>query len=174
MPPNYSLRPQSHEIHDDWLESDAASMIDGRSSPPRPSFDDHFDNAYSIPFNAIPSDDLPSDDPHDKTFTLVDNNTFRLSDDQKTTEILRFMKETFPRFSLKLFLTSLFSSNTGPIKNYTNIYLKSGGRVHLMEMVVGKDFLKDDELLDWIIAKASEVCAKECSQLMDRAARGPS
>ena len=80
IPPNYSLRPQSYEIPDDRLESDTASTIDRRSSPPRQSFDDHFNNhdAYNIPFNAIPSDDLASDDPCDKILTLVDNNTFRL------------------------------------------------------------------------------------------------
>lgn len=108
-----------------------------------------------------------SNDPHDMTFTLIDKNTSRFTNDEKTIEVLHFMKETFPRFSLKLFLTSIFLSDNRLIKSYANIYLKNGGRVQLMEMLIGRDFLKE-EVSDWIIGKST----KEFSQLTDRAARG--
>ena len=158
-------------VMSDWPDSDdATSTIDGSSSP----FIDNPPIQDGIPFLSLDLDDLPSDDGYDPNFSPdPDNLAPRLSDDEKVIEILRFMKGRFPRLPLRNLLTSIFSSNLGSIKNYTNMYLKDGGRIELMNMLMGNNWHRDDNLSSWIVDKASQVCQRELSQLTDRASRGP-
>ncbi|KAJ7273913.1 hypothetical protein C8J57DRAFT_1594584 [Mycena rebaudengoi] len=64
-------------------------------------------------------------------------------------------------------------ANDGSIKNYTNKYLQSGGALELMKMVVGDKGLQDEQIGDWIVEKAADICAREGSWLTDRASKGP-
>jgi hypothetical protein len=169
MARNYALRPLSHELMSDWPDSDeATSTIDGSSSPliENPPILD------GIPF--LDFDNLPSDDTYDQSFSPDNENPApRLSDDEKVVEILRFMKGQFPRLSLRDLLTSIFSSKLGSIKNYSSMYVKGGGRIELMNLLMDNNWHRDEALSSWIMEKASQVCQREFSQLTDRASRGP-
>ncbi|KAJ6545287.1 hypothetical protein B0H19DRAFT_899522, partial [Mycena capillaripes] len=115
---------------------------------------------------------LPEDDSEDPEYgTSV--RAPKKSDEQKTLEILGFMKQNFGRFSLRLLLDTLFTSDNGSIKNYTTIYFQSGGAQHLIERAVGDRWKHDDDLADCILDKAAEICGREVSWLTDQASKGP-
>ena len=100
MARNYALRPLSLELPSDWCDDeDAISTIDGSSSPLIPSHP----TGDGIPFLSLNSDDLLSDDIYDHTFSPDhENPTYsKLSNDKKVVEILQFMKNQFPRFSMR-------------------------------------------------------------------------
>ncbi|KAI0737485.1 hypothetical protein BC629DRAFT_1446172 [Irpex lacteus] len=102
-----------------------------------------------------------------------------LSEEQKVCAILGFMKEQFPRLSLKGFLNSLFRSEDPNIRTYTGIFLnRTKGGPWLMETVwdcgtrmQAKKY--NDKMSDWVIDKAAELCSHECSHLTDSASKGP-
>ncbi|KAH7917199.1 hypothetical protein BV22DRAFT_997805, partial [Leucogyrophana mollusca] len=97
----------------------------------------------------------------------------RSTSDQKTLSVLQFMKAEFPRFSLKQFLKTLFTSQDGGIKNYSNIFLADDGHVMLLDIWWEKSGGRDSSMSGWVVSQVADVCARECSQLTDRASRGP-
>ena len=145
-------------------------MQSGSSSPLIPSHP----TSDSIPFLSLNSDNVLSDDIYDHTFSPnQENPTYsKLSNNEKVVEILQFMKNQFPRFSMWDLLSSIFSSDLGSIKNYTNKYLKQGGRMDLLDLLVGKNLLHNEALSVWIMEKAAQICQREFSQLTDHALRG--
>ncbi|KAJ7715067.1 hypothetical protein B0H16DRAFT_1269865, partial [Mycena metata] len=117
---------------------------------------------------------LPDDDDEPSDDLTYGSNTRapKLSDTDKTIAVLDFMKENFPRLSLRLLLTQLFTSDNASIKNVTNTYLSMGGCVHLLEIAIGNKAMGEPDLADWIMDKATAICAREVSRLTDRASRG--
>ncbi|KAJ6610216.1 hypothetical protein B0H10DRAFT_437356 [Mycena sp. CBHHK59/15] len=83
------------------------------------------------------------------------------------------MKGHFKRFSLHLFLETLFTSDNSSIKNWTNIYFQDGGAVQLMEIAIADRWRVDDILSDLILDRAAEICTRETSWLTDQASKGP-
>jgi hypothetical protein len=166
-----ALRPLSLKVPSDWYDSeDAISTIDRSSSPLIPNHT----TSDGIPFLSLNSDDLLSDDIYDHIFSPdCENPTYpKLSNDEKAVEILQFMKNQFPQFSMQDLLSSIFSSDLGSIKNYTTKYLEQGGRMDLLDLLVGKNLHHDEALSVWIMEKAAQICQREFSQLTDRASRG--
>ncbi|KAJ7679456.1 hypothetical protein DFH06DRAFT_1078921 [Mycena polygramma] len=119
------------------------------------------------------SDDLPAHDSDDLEYDPANVRAQKRSDDEKTLEILAFMKQNFARFSLRLLLDTLFTSDNGSIKVYTNLYLQSGGALHLMDIAVADRWKRDDRLANCILDKAADICAREASWLTDQASKGP-
>ncbi|KAF8187378.1 hypothetical protein K438DRAFT_1538436, partial [Mycena galopus ATCC 62051] len=89
----------------------------------------------------------------------------KTSDTEKTLAILTFMKKHFPKFSLKTFLTELFTSENSAIKNVTNTYLGTSGHIHILETAVEGKAIENDAVARWIMAKAAEICTREVRQL---------
>lgn len=173
MSHNYGLRLRHRELDSDSFEvEDAASTVGATSSPSGVDLPD-LDLGSDVPFMelAFPDED---DDEDDLLFNLTGTRRApKKSDVEKTLEILGFMKSNFKQFSLRLFLQTLFTSDNGSIKNYTNIYLQNGGAVHLMEIGMGDRWKGDEALCDSIVQKAADICSREASWLTDQASRGP-
>ncbi|KAJ7278744.1 hypothetical protein C8J57DRAFT_1502601 [Mycena rebaudengoi] len=135
MSHNYALRPNFNQLDSDDLseELEAQSTIGATSSPPGPHLPD-YDLADDIPFGDLNSDDfIDNDNDSDDTYDPVSGRAPKTTSTEKALIVLAFMKEQFPRFSLRLFLETLFTSDDGSIKNYTNKYLQSGGALELMK-----------------------------------------
>ncbi|KAJ7017268.1 hypothetical protein C8F04DRAFT_979707 [Mycena alexandri] len=175
MSPNYTLRAHYQQLNSDRFDfdaEDAASTVGAPSSPPQRVLPE-LEFTRDVPFDELGSDDLPEDDSDDEEFNPNNARAPKTSDEDKTIELLGYMKQNLGRFSLPLLLNTLFTSDNGYIKNYTNMYLQSGGALHLMNIAVGDSWKKDEVLADCIIDKAADICGREASWLTDLASKGP-
>ena len=100
------------------------------------------------------------------------NGPQRSSAEAKVIDILSVMKTRYPRFSLRLFLETLFTSQNHIITNYSGIFLAGDGVLPLMDILWTKR-ASEDTMRDWVIDKAASICARECSWLTDHASDGP-
>ncbi|KAJ7026701.1 hypothetical protein C8F04DRAFT_966073 [Mycena alexandri] len=173
---NYSVRPSFDGLDSDDFDNevDASSTIGATSSPPGPQIPDLGIGAH-IPFLDLDSALLPDDNDDENTDDPTYGSNSRapkLSNEQKTLAVLEFMKDKFPRLSLRLLLTEIFTSDNPAITNVTNTYLSMGGRIHLLETAMGGKFLLDSEITDWIMGKATAICTREVQGLTDMASKG--
>jgi hypothetical protein len=97
----------------------------------------------------------------------------KTTDLEKACTVLQFMKEHWPRFSLKDFLTVIFTSKDPRITVTGNSYLATGGHLHLLCMVAGNEVPLDEDVNDWILSDAADLCDREASYLTENASRGP-
>ncbi|KAJ6536865.1 hypothetical protein B0H19DRAFT_962392 [Mycena capillaripes] len=153
----------------------ASSSIGPFSSPYLPSVD--LGAPPLLPFANLAPGFLPSDDEHDTTYAERPSSPttiLRRSNEQKAAEILAALRE-MPKFSLRTFLVTVFTSQDHSIKNSAGVFFRDGGPVELMQLWFLEEGLKDldSEMNQWIIAKSGAIGAKEFSQLTNRAARGP-
>ncbi|KAJ7726144.1 hypothetical protein DFH07DRAFT_782810 [Mycena maculata] len=112
----------------------------------------------------VPFLDLGSDDLRDNGFNLdYSSNTQgpRTTDTDRALATLEFMKQNFPRFSLKSFIQELFTSGDPSIKNVTNSYLGTGGAMHILNTVIGDKGMKEPDIDHWIMEQATLICTKE-------------
>ncbi|KAJ6572935.1 hypothetical protein B0H10DRAFT_1839026 [Mycena sp. CBHHK59/15] len=169
---NYSFRPSFSELGSFDLdnEPDVESTVGATSSPPGPFVPD-ISVQEDVPFLDLGSDDL-RDEERDLTYGS-NSRARKFTDTEKTLAVLEFMKEEFSRFSLKAFLQELFTSEHALIKNVTNSYLGTGGGLHLLETAIGEQGMQDPDVGDWIMARATELCSREVTQLTTRASEGP-
>ncbi|KAJ6465270.1 hypothetical protein C8R45DRAFT_1173671 [Mycena sanguinolenta] len=173
MSHNYALRPYHLELNSDGFETeDSQSTVGATSSPLGPEPVD-LDLPPDVQFQDLGPSFFPSDDNDDKDYDPTNIRAERKTNTEKTLEILGFMKGHFKRFSLRLFLETLFTSDNGSIKNWTKIYFQDGGAVHLMKFAVADRWRDDEPLSDLIVDKAAEICARETTWLTDQASRGP-
>ncbi|KAJ7211427.1 hypothetical protein C8J57DRAFT_1605879 [Mycena rebaudengoi] len=176
MSHNYAIRPIYSELpaSDGFEESDAVSTVEATSSPPAPPIPDFYIR-NDMPFLDLGPADLPQDEGSDIDGDYDPSNVRakKSTDTEKALAVLGFMKERFPRFSLRSFLDVLFTSDDGAIKNVTNTYLQTGGAIHLLDVAIGDKGMRDDDVGDWIMDKAALICEREVSWLTDRASRGP-
>ena len=100
------------------------------------------------------------------------NGPQRSSAEAKVIDILSVMRTCYPRFSLRLFLETLFTSQNHIITNYSGIFLAGDGVLPLMDILWTKHASKDT-MWDWVIDKAASICARECSWLTDHALDRP-
>ncbi|KAF8193996.1 hypothetical protein K438DRAFT_1761558 [Mycena galopus ATCC 62051] len=112
------------------------------------------------------------DEAADKTYGSRDRAP-KTSNTDKTLTVLAFIKTSFPWFSLKDLLPELFTSEDSSIRNVANTYLAMGGRLHILQTLVGENGIEDEAASDWIISMAAEICNKEASYLTDNARRAP-
>ncbi|KAJ7758633.1 hypothetical protein B0H16DRAFT_1820588 [Mycena metata] len=141
MSRNYPIRPSWPELNSDDFDNelDAVSTIGATSSPPGPQIPD-IPMGGHIPYLDLQSDLLPDDDDNEPLDDLTYGSNSRapkMTDTEKTVAVLEFMKDRFPRLSLRLFLTQLFTSDNPSITNITNTYLSMGRGAHLLETVIG-------------------------------------
>jgi hypothetical protein len=94
----------------------------------------------------------------------------RFNDQTKTLGVLECMKQ-FSLFSLKTLINTLFKDEDSRIKNTRNIFLADGGHLDIMDFWWTHQ--RDDNFSEWVVKKASEVCAKEAENLSNRSLRGP-
>lgn len=121
--------------------------------------------------------DLPEDPLSDTDFTPDPDTPIKqapaLSDTEKVKATMKYMR-SLPQFSLCQFLEVLFMSDDGDIKNFTSIFLSSGGYCKVLDIwwnrVVGN---KNSPLRSWAVEKAATICAQEASWLTNRASEGP-
>ncbi|KAK7052375.1 hypothetical protein R3P38DRAFT_3595082 [Favolaschia claudopus] len=146
-------------------EEDGVSTIGGRSSPPDPRLLDR-----NIPSNAI-LEDWPSDDSDDGDYG-ANARAAKLSNIQKTQEVLSAIRK-LNRYSLRIFLEEIFTSEDSTITNFTQTYLGQNGYTHLLDLIYTDKTCHDPTLTGWIISKAGEICAKEATCLTDTARKGP-
>jgi hypothetical protein len=173
MSHNYGLRVVHQKLDSDGFDiEDAASTVGAPSSPAGPMLPE-LDFPDDVPFIELGSDVLPEDDSDDGAFDPANARAPKKSDDEKTMAVLQFMKQNLSRFSLRLLLHTLFTSENGSITNSTSMYFQSGGAQHLLEVGVGDRWKRDEELATCIIGKAAEICGKEASWLTDQASKGP-
>ncbi|KAJ7258501.1 hypothetical protein C8J57DRAFT_1073673 [Mycena rebaudengoi] len=117
------------------------------------------------------SDDLPTEDGSDLNYGS-NSRAPKSTDTDKTLAVLGFMKDNFPRFSLRDFLTELFTTDNSTIKYVANTYLGTGGCVHILDTVIVDNGSKDAEVGNWIMAKAAAICTREVRWLTDEASNG--
>jgi hypothetical protein len=173
MSRNYPLRPGYGQLPSDdpnESEDEAQSTIGATSSSPGPDIPDIY--LPYVPFSQLGSDDLPPEDDSDKTYGSRER-AVKTTDLEKACTVLQFMKENWPRFSLKDFLTVIFTSKDPRITVTANSYLATGGRLHLLCMLAGNEATLDDNVNDWILSKAADLCDREASYLTENASRGP-
>ncbi|KAJ7684985.1 hypothetical protein DFH06DRAFT_1313354 [Mycena polygramma] len=178
MSRKYPFRPGQPALYSDGFdpddEADAVSTIGATSSPPGPPIPDL--HMYPrVPFADLGSDNFPEDedDVISNDITYGSNTRApKATDTDRTLAVLEFMKKNFPRLSLRAFLTELFTSDNGSIKNVTNMYLSTGGALHLLETAIGDAAIADDEVSDWVMSQATTICIREVRGLTDRASRG--
>ncbi|KAJ7246764.1 hypothetical protein C8J57DRAFT_1674982 [Mycena rebaudengoi] len=125
----------------------------------------------NVPFLDLNSDDLPAEDESDLNYGS-NSRAPKSTDMDKTLAVLEFMKDNFPRFSLRAFLTELFTTDNSAIKNVANTYLGTGGRVHILDTVIADNGNKDAEVGNWIMVKAAAICTWEVRWLTDEASNG--
>ncbi|KAJ7827097.1 hypothetical protein B0H13DRAFT_2374013 [Mycena leptocephala] len=171
MSRNYPIRPSFPELGSDDFndEGDAVSTIGATSSPPGPRVPDIY-MREDVPFMDLGSDDL-RDEESDLTYGS-NSRAPKSTDTDKTLAVLDFMKENYPRFSLRDLLTELFTSDDSSIKNVTNTFFGMSGGVHLLKIAIGDKGRTDKGITDWIMAEATAICTREVSQLTDRASKG--
>jgi hypothetical protein len=171
MARNYALRPNNYpELNsDDFFnqESDAASTVGAVSSPPGPPLPDII--LPDVPFVDLQSDDFPDEESNPNYMSRAPKN----SNTQKTRKILDFMEGLPGKFSLHDFLTELFTSDDSVIEGWRNTYFGVSGHVHLLDVAIGDKATRDPDIVQWIIAKAADICSQETSFLTDNASRGP-
>ena len=96
-----------------------------------------------------------------------------LTDTQKTRRTLDFMRD-FNRFSLQIFLKTLFESDDPSIKNFSNTFLAGKGVLSVMELLwKGGAGLNNPDLMAWMVEKAASACAQEAGWLSNCASEGP-
>ncbi|KAF8178739.1 hypothetical protein BJ912DRAFT_1033225 [Pholiota molesta] len=165
----FRLFAQGIPEDEDYAESDA------RSSPPHPSSPIPQSDDFEDPSILLSPTEI-LEDPEDEDFYIKTSTKRRspLSDTEKARLVLQFMRDTLSRFSLRQFLQTIFTSDDGPIKNFTSIFLAGGGHLAMMELwweLCGG--LKDREATRWVVNKAASACSREASWLSDRASEGP-
>jgi hypothetical protein len=150
-------------------EEDAVSAVGATSSPQGPPVPELYVRE-DVPFLDLGSDDFGPDDLDD---TYGSNSRApKTSNTEKTVAVLAYMKATFPKFSLRELLTELFTSEDGSIKKFTNTYLGTGGCMDILQTIVPEGHNSED-VDNWIMAKATEICGREVSWLTDNARKGP-
>ncbi|KAH9934210.1 uncharacterized protein B0H18DRAFT_1207744 [Fomitopsis serialis] len=155
---------------DDSDEPEALSSIAPSSSPPVEAIE--VDDLPPEPFGTLP--DFPEDDEGDLSYVPSHGlPARRRSDEEKAFAVLKFMRENLSRFSLRTFLMTLFSSNSGGIKNYVNTWKGNGGIPELLEVLWSMSGLRDEDVCSWVAERAAKICAREAGWLTDRAAEGP-
>ncbi|KZT63952.1 hypothetical protein DAEQUDRAFT_650653, partial [Daedalea quercina L-15889] len=118
--------------------------------------------------------DLPEDDDDDTIYEPSSGiRTQRRSDEEKAFEVLRFMREKLSRFSLRVFLKTILTSDSGGVKNTVNTWKGNGGIPELLDLLWAMSGVHDEAVCNWITDKAASICASEASHLTDRAADGP-
>ncbi|KAF8964881.1 hypothetical protein BDZ97DRAFT_1659640, partial [Flammula alnicola] len=95
----------------------------------------------------------------------------RRSDTEKAKDVLRYMADKCSYFSLRQFLETVFTSQDGDIQRSANTFLTSGRACGVMDEWAKK--IPSEEMLEWVMKKATKACRQEFSFLTDRASRGP-
>ncbi|KAK6964724.1 hypothetical protein R3P38DRAFT_2591652 [Favolaschia claudopus] len=144
-------------------DHDAATTVGATSSPP----DRHFRN-IDLPDDVLSHDFGASDD--DENYA-ANSRAPKLDDAQKTIQVLRFINQ-FSRFSLRLFLEQLFTSENSEIKNRRGTYLGQNGYSHILKVMFTNNPLDDPAVVEWIMEKSTDLCVKEASRLTDTARKG--
>jgi hypothetical protein len=168
----YHLRSDIASIDalDEW---DASSSIGPDSSPDRP-LAGTFDIPDHVPFLELDSEYLPEDDEDDYSYMPgVRRLAERKSNEEKVLEVLKYMKDRFPRFSLRLLLQTIFTSQAPAITNYANIFLADGGALELMDSWWDRIGFQDHRMNNWIVERAGQLCAREFGWLTENASKGP-
>lgn len=177
FPPHTRLRAPVHHaalVEDmDFEESEAEyTNSEAPRSSPVPSLP-----AMSSParYTVRDPDTLWPDDEDDGEFTVPKQRAPRLSDEQKALLVLRYMRDSFSRFSLRLFLETCFKSTHTDIRNFTGTFLEDGGATCLMKLWWDSCRRGDwgEDMVDWVMECACKECEKECSALTDGASAGP-
>jgi hypothetical protein len=150
------------------MEEDAATTIGATSSPPDPRFRDT-DLPLNVPFLDLTEADFGESD-EDAEYG-AGSRAPKLSNIDKTRMVLESMKN-LSRFSLRMFLEELFTSEDSAIKNVTNTYLAQEGHIHLLNLVYTDRVLENVSISRWIMSKATDLCVKEASRLTDTARKG--
>ncbi|KAF5310750.1 hypothetical protein D9619_008176 [Psilocybe cf. subviscida] len=95
-----------------------------------------------------------------------------LTNEQKAEHTLAYMK-TMNKFSLHTFFETMFMSTTEKISHAAGIFESNGGILELMEIWWNSSGgARNQEMVDWVIEKAAQICSKEASRLSERAAAG--
>lgn len=106
------------------------------------------------------------------------HNSEFTTDAARVRHVLQYIKSEFPRLSLKNLLYTIFTCEDPYVKASVGIFLKNDSGVGLMEKLWGSSqrlqlSKYNEEMSDWVVSKAAEVCAYECSRLTDSASDGP-
>ncbi|KAK6991878.1 hypothetical protein R3P38DRAFT_2571701 [Favolaschia claudopus] len=145
-------------------EENAATTVGATSSPP----DRHFRH-IELPDDVLSHDFGGSDD--DGDYYAANSRAPRLSDTEKTIQVLRFMGK-INKLSLRVFLEQLFTSDNSEIKNITGTYLGRDGYSHILKYLLPDRSLDDPAVVQWIMEKSTDLCVKEASRLTDTARKG--
>lgn len=114
------------------------------------------------------------DEPNDFNYEPNSPKCARYTDDEKALDVLTFMKQTHDRFTMRMLLGAIFKpSASSKVKGFATSFKKdSGGVISLLEILFNFGGSLEEEVSDWVIEKAGQICAKEASRLTERASRG--
>ena len=130
---------------------EASSSIGPNSSPDvlLPHFSDIPDD---VPFLALDADAIQDNETSDPSYCPAHcAYSERVPDEIKVITILQYMKKEFPRLSLRRLLEILFTSDHGSITNFTNIFRSDGGAIFLMDILWGKEGMKNEAMQEWVV-----------------------
>src|SRR5277367_2691538 len=83
----------------------------------------------------------------------------RRTHEEKTRDILRYMADECNRFSFRQLMETLFKSEDPDLKKSASLFLMTGEPCLVLDLWVLQ--ISNDDLEDWIMKKAGEICGKE-------------
>ncbi|KAI0764478.1 hypothetical protein BC629DRAFT_1293531 [Irpex lacteus] len=120
-------------------------------------------------------DIVEDDEDEDGEFRIPQKRAPRLSNEEKTCVVLKYMRG-FNKLSLRNFLETVFTSHNANVHSFTGHFLKDeGAMVELLDNLweQGRRTECGDAMVEWVVGKAADECDRECSYLTDRASAGP-
>lgn len=127
----------------------SSPILNPQASSPARSSDNH--EEQWVPFHQLDSMDEDEDDSTYEQPKTPEKRAPPMTNAQKTRQTLDFM-QTFSRFSLRIFLETMFTSKDGEITNSSNTFKAGGGFLVLMELWwIESGGLREKEMCNWII-----------------------
>ena len=155
-------------LFDDFDQEFEATSTIGRTSSPPHITDDESTRRLYVQLAGPP---LPESDEDE-----ADN--LGLSPAEKAIAVLKHMRTAWPRFSLRTFILTLFTSNDAELKGAAGIFIRDGGVLELLQVFWelsthwqrGKH---NQHMAEWVVERAGEVIGQEFSWMTNRASEGP-
>ncbi|KAG8925787.1 hypothetical protein FRC00_003624 [Tulasnella sp. 408] len=98
----------------------------------------------------------------------------RQSLEEKVLRVLELIKTVDPRLSLRLFLVTLFDSDTPELKKIANLFHSEDGSQTLLDIWSKRmPEPRRESLNRWALSRAAAVCERSASLLTDEASTGP-
>ncbi|KAF8998783.1 hypothetical protein BDQ17DRAFT_1543856 [Cyathus striatus] len=163
--------PEGMHFHSDYSEPEAMTSPGLPPSSPLP-INPVLQDEHLLALN--PSSDLLEVDPNDKDFEVKKERLPATTLDQKILGTISHMQNMYSRLSLAEFLIGLFKSEDHSLKATAGMFYAENSHIKMMERWWNHyGGQKNNAMVDWIMEKATAICAHESNNLTYRASIGP-